>query len=709
MKIKNIFKHCIAGYDERSTRSRRGGMLLIVLIILAVTVILLSSALMITASSRNRYYAAAEKDQANLTAMSVAKAVNQAIYNGDITDTDIADYVSKASTINITGVGIPGLGTATDKSKTTAIFTKRTDGSEEYILVDITTKIDADIGTGGTSEKVRIVLKKTPAKPKGFGSLITLQGKENSPAPDLSNSFIGDNEPVGAVNLLTVKSAVSTGGSGKVFISDAVFTSRATGGGGTLFEGNIVLWGDEAALKFGGDSWPGKGYTIAIGNTAPNKSPTLGWDIAKLPVISGYKSPLQASIFRDGGLGSYDIYGSGFFFRGKGLYIENSMLAFVDDFINKTNFSFPEGIYVGPGGLLSYRNKDTAYSQPIFEADGSLVYKGGKTTTMSPDNKKKIEDEVTELKKPSTVAIMNRDLPTAEADAYAELAAQGLCKSKDEVTAAINNGLLTEITPTMMQTSQTLSGSAYYITVTGPTPVTGRLKFDLTNNDVVIYLVKNGKLQFAKNGCFEFINGESSGHFGRIISHEGANIIIDADGMAGDLTNVTGSPTGLLATDGNLHWIHGAGNSLDATPGYNGPMVFVTKDNENRWGYQNLDANLKVTIAENQKQDYLYSYTVTRDATGKESPVPHLFVYLFGTQSNIQIGTNSLLQGYIGMYTGKGLFVDGPAIIYARFEITDLKISGGQAHIPYCPPPTSGNGGGNGSKSVYTLYGYETM
>lgn len=707
MKIKSVFKHRLADFGKRSNRGRRGGMLLIVLIILAVTVILLSSALMVTVSSRKRYYVSAEQDQANLTAMSVAKLIEKAIYEGDITNTDIENLTKGTGTTSAFEDGtivIPGLSN-TAESKTTVKFSKRAKGSDDsgYIIVEVSTLINAGVEGSGSTETVRLVLQKQPPVPDGFQALIAIQ-PSTSANTNLGNAYYGDNAPSKASNMVVVNNKTNAGASGKVFCSDMVFKQGVSAEGGGHFEGDVIFYGDEAGynVKSGsGDGIRTDGYIIALGK-----------DNTKADLfIKGTDGTSGGATLENGFVGA---------FYGKGLYLKNFKAAIdggVDagGGINTNSLQFVNGIYAADNSILYYRNNKQTELEKVSTA--TITWANTPQDPMVATAKTEMETLATFYSSDKIKAIIERPLDNSKDPTDPPGAKQVALESiktflKEDAFSGTNKAAtlatLTNIT-SICATGGTVTDAACYIDLSTNVDVKGKVVFDLTK-DITIYLVGNQTLTFKKNGSFNFVGTK---YFGRIISYDNNSIVMEADSDYQDTSMTaaqitTASPTGIVAVQDELKVI----------------TQSVNMSSKNTYT-SDINTSFQKQVT-NQKSALLITYpSTTLDSEGKvildavtkkpvkelPLPVPHFICYLFG-QSKITVGSGAVMQGYYGMYNKSSLLAfDGTPIVYARMEVTEFSTGGsGQPHLPYCPPPAGDDGGGmDGSKSKYVLYGYEKV
>jgi hypothetical protein len=673
-------------------------MLLIVLIMLAVTVILLSSALMVTASARNRYYVTAEKDQAGLTAMSVAKSINDAIYYGKLKD----EYIEKLllqGPVEITGA-LPGMAGSAD-SNTTVQFTKATHNGfdDGWVFIDIVTTIDADVKETGSTENVRIVLERPPELPAGFQNLMTFF-PNNSGMMDLGDAWLGDNAPAGALNFIVSQNKTNGGKGTKAFVSDLIFQNMVESSQGIAYEGNIVLWGDDAAIKTGGggDGFRTEKYILCLNRTSPTSAPPV-------PMSAGWNNTMmKSSLFKQGmsptsAFADFDGWNGGF--QCEGLYLDDTYMGFAGGYYDTNVFTLWKGLVVEGQSQLKWDNKSTVTTNVNIGASSVLYKDPAATFNNLPNDNAFVLDIKNEAKKfTDNASKINVTRAQSIAKAKEDIKNSGLLETSDAVKAAYNDPThaIKILDKTFLGTSGDIvldTESAYIIDLTKPsTTVNRKITFDMSGHSVTLYLYGGKDLIFGQNGSFIFANGGPN--FGRIISYDSTSIIMNAEWW-GSLADVTGSPTGIMA-------VNAPGNSLH--------KIETTASLENfglgRYGYTYSHMpSIKQTTSD-QIQAALYSYTVTKDpSSGVEGPIPYLYVYMFG-DSNISLQTGNVLQGYYGLFgTTSTLVCSGYPHLYCRVESADFITSSGQTHVPYCPAPDAGGQNSTGSASKYQLYGYQ--
>lgn len=700
MKINNIPVRYKSGLRGHRVGGRRGGMLLIVLIILAVTVILLSSALMVTVSARNRYYVTAEQDQAGLTAMSVAKSINDAIYYGKIKDEHI-EKLLLSGPVHITGGAIPGLAD-TANSNTTVQFSQAAHNGfpDGWIFIDIVTTIDADVKATGSTEKVRLVLERLPDEPAGFQNLMTFF-PNNSGMMNIGNAWLGDNAPIGALNLVVSQNKTNGGAGTKAFISDMVYRSIAEASNGIAYEGNVVLWGDDAAIKSGGggDGFRTEKYILALNKTAPSSVPPV-------PTAAGCdNSMMKASVFKTGmsPTSSFDNFsGWNGGFQCEGLYLSDTYIGFAGGYYDTNVFTLWQGLVAEGQSQLFWNNKSSVTTN-VYLAPTVAMYKdpAANFITLAADNA-----FVTDIKLEAKKFMDHKDqIDTTRAQGIAramkDIKKCGLLETSAAVKAAYDDPThaikILDATFLGQTSAITLTDSQYIVDVSkNNTNVNRQIKFDMSGTPITLYFYGHQTLNFNVNGAFIFANGGPN--FGRIISYDGASISMSPEWW-GSLADVNGSPTGIMATNQSFS---GPLKLITSTPG-----GALESFGGGVYGYSYSHKPSIVQKTTNQAIAALYSYTVTKDAaSGAESPIPFLFVYMFGS-SNINISAGDVLQGYYGLYgANSSLNSNGSPHLYARVEAANFVTSGGQTHVPYCPAPDAG-GSDTGSASKYVLYGYE--
>ncbi len=666
-------------------KDRSGGMLLLVVIIMAIALILITSALTITAAARNRYYNSALTDQATITASSVAKTIGAAVANGDINVSEIEALAnatnadgSVGSTISVTSASdttaaagstydkakavAPGLYADTQKSYTTVVIKKSTSSTgKPLIQIQVTTGLDVDKGATSKAQTESVYLEKiTSGPPAGaFASLFML-------GTPLSNNNLC-NVKIGALPagktaesnyiVLNGNIGVSNSGSGGQEIqSDVIFTGQLTTGAGNTYTKNVVFYGNKASIKADVD----KGDAI---NT-PGMILFLGGDTGKQNAFTA--DPATAAI-RTSPSGS--LVGQA------GIYFYNTLVKYGCDsnWMNSAN-----GIYGDVGTRFEYTSTKLAdpNNNKVYlsaAADLNSYYMNDTTKLfkdMNTPGNYTSNTYITAMKteanriKTNMAAVITRTFPNPTDPASTFYEDYGIkYKTEAEIKAASATQLDTELTGA----SGVYKDPVYYINVSStnhvgdnysatrdtsfPTNTESQtvLKFDLTSNDITIYIFGNsgnGCDFYFGSGVFYFVNGGA--HTGRIVLMPGVNLVLNKNDTARD--------NGIIGT---VHTI------TKAVP---------------QESYCNTDA------------------------------LPKPFLYIYGIDNNeIYANIASTIEGYIGLYgaNGKFTFANGPKF-YGRLEVTNINPTNSSSMvIKYCPSPTESGSGGGSTTSTYVISGYQ--
>lgn len=611
-----------------SGTSRSGGMLILVLVIMAVGLILITSALSITLASRDRFYEDAQSSQARLTVTSAAKTVVDAILvTQEFRDELVEDWADAGETLWIrsgsgyafnAGLGsgntvAPGIGANTSGASG---YTKATFGRvSDYITIDFETGISTT--ATGTTEKLTVYLEEIPpvVQPDGFGQMFKLGGDGSTNTID--NAFIGQTTGYTADQVKSnyvVLSGDMNVGTGIIGItSDVVYTDLVKSGAGNAYNGNIIFWGDEAGI-----------YTNLAGNGVRTNQHIL---------FLG-KTPGVASVFRDasGNPGTLTSSPQGGIIGTKGQY-----------YVNTTMLKNAWGQYIGPGDPF-YIDGNVVFNDSTNNYDGNFdkVYKinasanvwyttnsGRITYNNTTDvaagqvqyNASSIGDVVidytTDLQK---IANIERELPTtSEAKALAQYS------SVSDITA-----YATKIT-NLTTNAPAYTGPSYYIDASTANNLTADLIFDLTNNDITLYIINSSSArkfyvgpESSSTGSIQFINGQQ--HWGKIVLLE------------------------------------------------NGYMV-VGKNNYST--YKGI-----ITVA--------HSGPRTKAIVGAK---PCLYIIGFGNNT-VEAQHLSIVDAYIGLYGNGGKFWanNGP-FIYGRIESELFESNNSFFYLDYCPGPNDPAGG----------------
>lgn len=176
----------IKNYKKRRSADKKGVILVTVLFILAMAMIFISCALVLTSATRSRVYEKTAKSQARLTLTSAVETFYQALQMQEITDDALEAYADGNVTMQIImdDNAVPGThmaGPTGNKDNVTyAHFYNHTISGNDYVVVDITTKI------GESQENARMFLfeNEIPDPPDLFSSQVDFNGP-------LGNNFRG--------------------------------------------------------------------------------------------------------------------------------------------------------------------------------------------------------------------------------------------------------------------------------------------------------------------------------------------------------------------------------------------------------------------------------------------------------------------------------------------------------------------------------------
>ena len=467
-----------------NTRGRKGSMLLLVLIILAVALILITSALTITLAARQRYYKDAENEQANLTAMSAAKMIGDAIENKDFMDGDYAKLEALANngvTYDLTssGLTIPGLaGTSDSQTQATFGYYVNNATGKKYISVTVTTKINVGVSATASDETVTLLLEKKSIVSKAFTNLVTL-GVSGATANDVGKLGFGSSSGNSAGVVVFGDIDASTSGS-STFWCDTIITDQLAGSKGEDFYGNVVFYGDDASFS------------------VESSGKSLTQNDATKHVFFLRKSP--GSVFTDAA-GKPVTNASVKFKVSGGMYLLNSNFS-------DSQASFGTGVFVGPNSTSS---PNTPYT-------GSLTQESVNAYIANVE------------------ASVSRKLliyPQAELLAlFPYTTATSVKINSTQITSTdLNNGA------SKPQASD-VHKSDYYIDVSSAATVKKDLTFDLKNGSINLFIFGGKTLTVSAN--INFINGDAN-HVGKIFLLDGSDLYISG-GLTGSANNTTASP-----------------------------------------------------------------------------------------------------------------------------------------------------------------------
>ncbi|MBN1775432.1 MAG: hypothetical protein JW817_03095 [Clostridiales bacterium] len=616
--------------SRRTGASRSGGMLILVLVIMGVGFILITSALSITIASRNRFYNDAQRSQARLTVTSAAQSVVDAILiTQEITDTRIEAWATAGETLPIksaAGYGFidaavsqysvaPAIGDASADANTSVKFGKL--GTQ--ITMDFVTKIDVGLDSGGATEKLLVVLKeKPPVVPiNGFTSMIkagTPSSTNDFPRFNVGYDFVNKNLGVSDIYAVSNKtphdsiynyivlhgeSHLASSGDSQYY-ADVIFTDHVTTGSGSGYYGDVVFWGDNAGIAESGGNGiqtPGDIYFLGITPGVASAYQTLSGVATSWTYLKGSKLYVRNTTFKTdfGGAISGVVFPSG-------MYIDANSVAHYGKIYNNppSNYYNVHSTNVSGGvsrvtydtGSIGYVNRDSDATLAQLRSNAEFYY----------------GDDME--------AAITRTVPsTAEAEAMVDYATEAAVKANAE---AITN----------LSTNKVFTGPNYYIDASLTKNLSAHLTFDLSSNDITLYIIGSGNtltINEKGKGGLVFTNGGP--YWGHIVLLHNVNITIQPYNNGSPINN---GDTGIIAT----------------THSY-GP-----------WH------------------------------PGDQGTTPYLFV--IGLGGNHFIANQlSVVDGYYGMYGSSGIIeMNNRPFVYGRFEAAYVKYtSGDSVEMPYCPTP----------------------
>lgn len=635
-------------------KGRSGGLLILVVLILAVAMVLITSALMMTVASRDRYYNNALTSQASLTAASVAKTIASAAEIGDLSKADLDQLViltqnnpvivtktTVAGTLSIS----PGLEGVKDNSGNTK--TSYTDLLVEYsniaktnFKITVNTYLDAGSATNKSQQTVTIYLAvNNPVYPEGFGATLNVFG--DTPIPNVN---IGTNAPPNPKsNFVTFTGNVTENVGQTIFAGDVIITEQVKiNANPMLVKGNLVLYGPNAGIFSSGSS---------------QGLPTVSLTSYFLDLCeSGTRNTFWNEPTDNG-----NYITTGPIFKPAGIIIDNTSMKLTTGNDSAKNFL--------PGNKIIYTLGSGSVTLNANPVDPS-GYNGQFTVQALPAGNVALNSLVTKYTSDSG-AVQKSLAFEPPADRAALMDLLGLPEFKGVTgTAAIVNKLKLEKDAKWIviqnpgtiktynndgttSTSQTLTAPAYYLnTSISPDVIKGPITFDLTNNDIDLFLVGNGTTNMTnQQASIRFVRPLGSTHIGRIIFMED-DAMIDLNNSAGNVKDYPG--------------ITGAGDPSRYTK--NGELI----------------------------------------TDGSE---PYLYIY--GYDNGIKANTSSFVEGYYGLF-GKGYFeVPGGnnklTNTYARFTVYEMRMtSGNLVEIVYCPGPGEGSTSVAPNINPYVISGYIT-
>lgn len=638
------------GYFRNSIRRRTGGLLILVLIILAVSMILITSALMINAVARNRFYRNAEVEQTNLTALSVAKTIGEAVTSAEIKDGELVGLADNKVIVNVTsatGFGsasisvnnnsvAPGLANAADAKTTAAFGYYPSESDPKYISVIVKSTLNTGASTG-TTDIVTLLLskKESTIDAAAFANQVTLgsQGVDNR----FLMFGIGYGNWENAANYLVFHGDVTVFQSGDTsnpheadrgFTTDVIATDQLSLGVSTdkinnyelVFIGNLILKGDKASLN----------------NSSVNNA-----TFYKNIIALGSGASVSSIFTNTSGVDTYLTAGSFMNITG-GVYLSNRSLSDRSNTSSKSRMNIistsASGFAVDDSGVLT-TNFMPGNSNKYFRAatPATLSLNGGANPAVSTSPiVTAIQAVADSYSTPEVTAYFNRKILTSDEALNSGMAEYS---TKADVIASGAHQLKTELTSS---TPMTLTDSAYYIDSTSsynhlgvtsgnwpgsPTSIT----FNLASRDITIYVINSGTFTIG-SGRFVFTNGGA--HIGRIVLLDGSDLTLQTGQYYNNSSTSKAYETGIVGT-----------SCPDAV-----------------W------SDWPVTVRGYKP-----------------------YVYIFGMGNNQIIGMNrSVLEAYIGLYGTTGrLSLEYYCYFFGRVEsmyLSHLENVQG-IDFPYCPGP----------------------
>jgi len=650
---------CKIGEPKRSKlRGRSGGMLILVLIIMAVGVILITSAMSITIASRNRYYQDSITGQARLTATAAVKSIVAAVGTQEIRDAEIEALAANNATLTMTsasstaknaGAGTgnsiaPGIATAANSYTHVSFSYYPNATAKTYIAVDVETGLTASGAATSDTEHVRAFLKYNPPTAgdvDAFGAMVTAGGDGASNV--FRNFRVGQGATAAASsNYVILHGNFNVGDGTIVSYGDVIYTGRVSASAGTTYNGDIVFYGDTAGItSLAGNGFIAQGSLMFIGVDPSLASVFRNTDGSKRNNTEGFS----------GGVKGYDgiyFYNTSFVSsQAEGLYPGNKDLwnIFVDgtSTFKETLGYVHTGTYGGEDPNVSTNDKMIKLS-----SSSTVTYNSTKTINVDATQSAKFTGDIqaaaAKYMSADWTAASERKIPTtAQAIAMTGYSASNLTTAVALDAKLSINGIYT--------------APAYKINASGAPVITGELEFDLTYNDITIYVYGTGTLTIGSSGnpgLIKFTNGGA--HWGKIILVQGVNLKLVED-------YTSGVDNGILSTP------HTAPDQI-ATAASGKPYLYI----------MGLGGNKVDTYQFSRIEAYIGMYG-NPAVTATDSP-------------------------------GSILFHNGP-YAYGRFEAVNLgnpaDTGGSFIDLYYCPSPTDPDGGTGkvAIKSNYTLEGYE--
>lgn len=615
MKTIGTFLFLKTGKARKKLNGRSGSLLILVLVIMAVALILITSAMTITVAARRHYNEIAETDQSHLTAMSGAKLIGDAVEKGKITKAQLVLLADSAAEYYLTGSNsiAPGMaGTSTSSASYTKASFGYSNAAHDYITATVVTHIDnAAVAGSGTDEKITLFMKLIqPVIPGGFDAALAINGSGILPslvigtnvASNYGSNFVTINAPTGTY--------LSNNGSA-IYGGDCIITSKVQFGNEMTINGNMMLYGGAASIDGDGTK--------------------------KLPTLSATSHFLHLCEASFPGLTFWSTFAqTSQTFTPVDIILKNASMNFLTS-DNDVRYIRPQNnIVYTIGGQVQING--TPVSAAVNAWNPSETYF---TVTPKPnDGTTAVLDAlITKYTDPAGAVqkSLTFDVPQTRADLM-DMLGMDKAYATTTPTSSIIAKLQSEYGAVAIPLSTaTYTGQAYIINISGSPNLGYPITFDLSNNDITLYVVGVGRMDFiSKDPGLRFIRPAGSGNIGRIIFME--------DSASFHLGNAAGT---LI----NFPGITGAGKDYDR----------YSKGDDN--GIQMTDLS-------------------------------EPYVYIYGFNNKVDDQGNMYVEGYYGLFGHTGTFeignqnINKVPTIYARFNVTNFVVtSGSLLPIPYCPAP----------------------
>ena len=638
MKSFDIFLFMKTGTKINKTRGRKGSLLILVMVIMAVALILITSAMTITVAARSHYNKAAVMDQSHLTAMSGAKLIGDAVQKGTITTAQLELMASSVPPTKyyLTGSSsvAPGLaGTSSSSASYTMAEFGYSNATKDYITVKVTTHIDNTAVTGSaTDESATLFLKYTPVViPDGFGAAVAISGSGQLPSIHAKTTSTAKSSFV----IVSGPTLTANNGSAE-YEGDLIITGNTALGNIVKVDGNVVLYGPNAGLNGSGT----------------NSSGT--WVGSNMPTVKSTSYFLDLRMTANGGQTYYTgnrTQSLSETFSPAAILIKDSNMNFGDgNIFNSIKPASSKIFTVGTG-------KVTLSGSTVTSSSGNFVVQA--LTAASTADQTKMNSLITYYTDPSGLVqtALNYVKPATRAAMNTKLGidpSYGVSKTGSALKTALDAAGVVPINVNSLTSSQTYTGSAYYIDTSSNPSLMQALTFNCSTNDINLYIIGTKPLSLGYNnsGSIRFTRSAGSTGIGKII---------------------------FLEDTASIDF-----GSSDGSGGYPGITGAGTPDR----------------------------YTKTPAAMITDGSEPYLYIY--GFNNTININTPKYLEAYVGLF-GQDPISGGTVTIgsgcsvytYARFNVYKLVAGGGDGTgLVYCPAP--GENDSTTNKNKYQISGYIT-